>query len=264
MLKDELREYMPILGFKRPEQIEKDYLQELVLRNLFAEVPSSGLIFRGGTALSKIFGSGRFSDDLDFVTGVASDTDSILNRVEAGVKAMDALYDASYSFEKYKDMVEYTIKISGPLYISLKNDSARQTLYIDVNTYEKNILGPKSILRLPVYKEIRPYTLIVEQIEELLVDKIRALLYRKKEVARDVYDIWVILTKPYGLEPAKIKEVAEARNMENLDFHAINVKLEGLKKTWGGEIESLTGVKITYEDVKKAVLTGLSKYFVSG
>src|SRR3989344_4607525 len=48
--------------------IFREYLQLIFLSYLYQEKEAGGIIFKGGTALRLIFGSPRFSEDLDFST----------------------------------------------------------------------------------------------------------------------------------------------------------------------------------------------------
>ena len=115
---DEMRTYAKRLGFREAYMAEKDYLQELLLRALFSEIPENGLVFRGGTALAKIYGSGRFSDDLDFVMNGLKES-KLLRKVENAIRSINDLYETTFiGPETYKDMIGYEIKIAGPLFAS--------------------------------------------------------------------------------------------------------------------------------------------------
>ena len=48
--------------------IFREYLQLVFLSYLYQEKEASKIIFKGGTALRLLFGSPRFSEDLDFST----------------------------------------------------------------------------------------------------------------------------------------------------------------------------------------------------
>src|SRR3990167_3542874 len=51
-------------GLFNKEYAEKDYFQDLLLFNIYKQ--TNLLIFKGGTALYKLYGLQRFSEDLDF------------------------------------------------------------------------------------------------------------------------------------------------------------------------------------------------------
>src|SRR3990167_4366422 len=49
-----------------PENIAREYFQHLFLRTFYQQDGSEKILFKGGTALRIIYGSPRFSEDLDF------------------------------------------------------------------------------------------------------------------------------------------------------------------------------------------------------
>ena len=60
--KDALAEYKT---YNDPYQVEKDYLQDLLLYNIYAN-SSNEMVLKEGTAFAKFYNSDRFSEDLDF------------------------------------------------------------------------------------------------------------------------------------------------------------------------------------------------------
>jgi len=64
LFKEDLQKLTKISGFNL-WQTEKDYLQHLFLLFLSKEAKRE-FVFKGGTALQKIYGLNRFSIDLDF------------------------------------------------------------------------------------------------------------------------------------------------------------------------------------------------------
>ena len=243
------------LGFKTAEQAEKDYLQELLLRAIFSKIPERRLVFRGGTALSKVYSTGRASDDLDFVYDY-EDKDRLKRQVEEAVNSLADLYPVKTTEEKpYRDMLGYKVKINGPLYTE-RNDSSSQAVSIDINTYEKVVLKPASIIRIPIYTDIPPYTITIKQLEELFVDKLFALVERKRLSARDLYDIWIILRKGYAMDEKKLKEIyGYYADKKTVSYDGLLQKIDKIGDIWDDEINMLTnanaGFKVVKEDVVK-------------
>ena len=256
---NELKDYANILGFKTAEQAEKDYLQELILKMLYSKISGKALVFRGGTALSKVYSTGRFSSDLDFVLNNAKKTD-IEKEAEQAIKLLSNFYEIQFEKETYRDMIGYEIKIKGPLYTE-KNESSKQRISIDINTYEKPILAPSAVIRYPPYPDITPYTLVIKQIEELLFDKILALNERKKTAARDLYDIYVILKKVPALDHKKLNLLLN-RKPKALAFEQIKKRIELIQPVWNQEILQLTGNFMDFETVKKYTESALSTLFL--
>ena len=255
---NELKDYAKLLGFKTAEQAEKDYLQELLLKLIYSKISGKTLVFRGGTALSKVYSTGRFSSDLDFVLNNAKKTD-IEKEVEQGIKLLLNFYESRFEKETYRDMIGYEIKINGPLY-NEKNESSKQRISIDINTYEKPILPPSTIIRYPVYPDITPYTLVIKQVEELLFDKLLALDERKKTAARDLYDTYVILKKVPSLDYKKLNLLLNQKS-KTLAFEQIKKKIELIQPVWNQEISQLTGNFVDFETAKKYTESALSTLF---
>lgn len=262
---DDMRVYAERLGFKEAYMAEKDYMQELLLREIFSRVSGDRLVFRGGTALAKIYGSGRFSNDLDFVTYKLIDKSALLKNIEHAIKSINDLYETTFTGpETYKEMVGYEIKINGPIFISSKHEASRQTVSIDINMYEKPILAPMSLIRTPIYNDIPPYSLSVKQLEELLLDKVAALLERKRLPARDLYDIWIILRKnPSNLDKGKIKKAYDAycERCGKIDYPTLAARIDMVEKVWKDEISSLINVPISFDIVSAETKSRLKKIF---
>lgn len=55
------------------DNVLREYVQHLFLRNFYTKPDSRNFLFKGGTALKLVFGSPRFSEDLDF-TGIKNST----------------------------------------------------------------------------------------------------------------------------------------------------------------------------------------------
>ena len=255
---NELKDYANVLGFKTAEQAEKDYLQELLLKMLYSKIPGERLVFGGGTALSKVYSTGRFSSDLDFVSNHVKIRD-IERETGQAIKLLSNFYECKFEKETFRDMLGYEIKVNGPLYTE-KNESSKQKLSIDINLYEKIILPPLAIIRYPVYPDITPYTLVIKQLEDLFFDKLLALNERKKTAARDLYDIYVVLKKVPVLDAKKLGALLDAKTKEKnaLFFSEIAKKIDLIKPIWKQEISQLTGNIADFETVKQYTESALS------
>ena len=162
--------------------VEKDYVLGWVL---FGLMRIRGLVFKGGTALSKVYfpQTWRLSEDLDFVT-----TPQRWKGLPGQI--LDVLMQATA-----KSGVGLTIKSrhSNPGYLQLKiqysGPLGKNWLKIDV-TPEPPI---GRVLSKPLsrsYSDYPDFMVRVENLEEIFAQKLRALVQRKK--VRDYYDIWKI------------------------------------------------------------------------
>lgn len=256
---DEWRRYAKMLGFPRALQAEKDYLQDILLREIYA-VTGNELLFRGGTAISKLYGSGRFSEDLDFILNKDSDEGAkkTAERIERAITGMNSYFDTSYEREEYREMVGYTITVYGPLHKASGSESAKQRISIDFNTYERNMIPAMVLARQAPYQDLPPYTIIAESEEELIADKVKAAIERRRKhratFARDVYDIWLLAAK-YGIKPdfdmvAKKMELYGTVKFSMKDFRACIKEAEGV---WNAEMGRVAIVVPDYGDVKKVL-----------
>ncbi len=254
---DKWKAYAARLNFPRPEQAEKDYLQEIVLQELYS---NNNIIFRGGTAISKFYGSGRFSEDLDFITNKNVEA---LSKIEESVKNIRNYFEMEYKAEKYKDMIEYNIKIEGPLYVTTGHESARQRIKIDINTYEQTLKKPETIFRTPLYETLRPYTAVVEKIEELLADKVKAAIERKEKhktiFARDIYDVWII-TKKYGLnfDFQLVEEKMKKYGIKKFNLKDFKECISKTEEFWSDEMSKVMKSFPNYEQVKKDLIKSIN------
>lgn len=67
-------------GLTNKEHIEKDYFQEVILYNLFRK--TNEFIFKGGTALYKLYNLPRFSEDLDFSLNSSLEVNAVENMIK--------------------------------------------------------------------------------------------------------------------------------------------------------------------------------------
>ncbi len=255
------RQYAKHFGFVSPIQAEKDYIQEILLLNLFSIKPVDGIVFRGGTALSKLYASGRFSEDLDFIAKAGIAKEDMEEEVGKSIEAVNSYYDTNFEMREYKNMLKYEIKVKGPIYRITHNNQATQTVRIDLNTYERPCGQVVLIRRVPVYSDIIPYYLYSLTADELVADKIKAILERRRRVARDAYDLWILFEKYdakvdmqmldkklelYGKEKGEAfskKKVAEA--------------LSEIGRVWEKEMKQLASTSVPYGEVKRAILSKL-------
>lgn len=249
------KNYSRMLGFAKTEQSEKDYLQELALFELYSSKFGASLVFRGGTSISKFYGSGRFSEDIDIIMK----DDIAATEIEEGtgkiLKGLNAYYPTSYSTEHYRNMLKYKLKIKGPIYAVTKNEQAKQSIEIDINTRERPFFGVKNIYRITPYEDLKPYVIGVASPQELLTDKIKAMLERTKPVARDLYDAWILIRKHKIIPDLKVvnEKMARYGKKENEAFSTkvLSIKIEEIKKTWERELSRLMQTVPDYNTVNK-------------
>lgn len=176
-LLDKARERNLTLGM-----IEKDYVLGWLLYGL-TEIKY--LIFKGGTALSKIYFPmiWRLSEDLDFV--YKEDFQSIV----------DALPDIFTRIKKQSGIgLVLKARHLNPDYLQIK---IQYEAVLGKNWIKMDVTREAPIDKVlhrklsQTYSDYPAFKIIVESIEEIGAEKIRSLVERKK--CRDYYDVWQLL-----------------------------------------------------------------------
>jgi len=187
---------------------QSEIFQLLLLDALYAQSGSEELIFQGGTALRWIYGGGRFSEDLDFVTQLPlSKIQKLLFRVEGNVRAgCIAQFGQGILEQQIKHRRASAVKV---LFV-YRPQSQRERIAVRLEFEElkpgcRRRCGPHVLRELPQVSGLiaggrlfLPYSssiVVAETPEEILSDKIRALFERPFIKGRDVYDYWWITTQ---------------------------------------------------------------------
>lgn len=181
----------------------REYLQNLLLSHLYQQPLSDKVAFKGGTALRLLYGSPRFSEDLDFsspikvyhVKKILEETFQSVKKEAIPFSCLEAKptsggYFSIYQFELHGHSVEIEWNFS---------------------------------LRLPTRVEpilvttpmVPHYQCMVLPLKVLVHEKMEALLRRKKP--RDFYDLYFLLRERRGLEsiiPLKKKLEKEILRLE--------------------------------------------------
>jgi len=210
MTKDQIKtlsKYYRIDGFS----IEREYLQLIFLSHLYQHKKSGEIYFKGGTALRLLYGSSRFSEDLDFTSIYDKKMiEKIITDVEKSIQSelpelnISVLYSGTNGIRyriKYK-----TLDFKFPFVIRLDISSC-----IKITAHETTpIISKYPIVNFPIVVHLSQ--------AEIFVEKIRALLGRSK--GRDLYDAWYLFEKGVNLNQnlieKKMKEVDKLYNKKML------------------------------------------------
>ncbi len=242
--------------YDQPYQAEKDYIQEMALSGIFNYMGS--IVFKGGTALSKFYGSPRFSDDLDFSVVPGTIIGRLAKEVDRVVGSLNDEYSTRVMRKKNaKDMLVWELSIRGPLF-GMLNKYQHLKIEIDKNSSVRETLG--KVRRNPVYKDLRPYLALVMNEKEILAEKVVALLFRHNIKARDLYDLSFLLGKRVyvdaGLIDEKMREHGHMFSSER--FHS---RVDMLTKIWDRELKRLLPKDkfIGYKTAKATVVEGFTE-----
>ncbi|MEQ8189875.1 MAG: nucleotidyl transferase AbiEii/AbiGii toxin family protein [Candidatus Eremiobacterota bacterium] len=190
--------------------VEKDYALSYVLAGI-SSVPvlSETLVFKGGTALKKLFfGNYRFSEDLDFTALKAPEGDELERNLNL------ALTETLKMLSEYGPFIaklfRYHEKEPHPegqeaFIIRLKYPWHPEPLCkikIEITHKELLLLKPEKRNLIHDYEESLKVTLLSYSIEEIITEKMRTILQTHQNLlkrgwtrprARDYYDLWHLL-----------------------------------------------------------------------
>ena len=217
-------------GLKNKEHIEKDYFQDLLLYHLYKK--SNNFIFKGGTCLYKLYNLPRFSEDLDFSVLAQGNIRETVESVARELKA---------KIESKKTKTSFLFKLRFPGILTQFN-----TIRIDVSLVNI-VLGFEVKNYISSYIDIPPFFLRVLKLEEILAEKIHALI--KRNNARDLYDLFFLLR---FVEPNKelIQKKLKIFRME-FDKELIKRKIEEIKPKWEAELKPFLLTELTDFEVAK-------------
>jgi predicted nucleotidyltransferase component of viral defense system len=193
------------------EVLERDYVLSFILVGITeTEQLSRHLVFKGGTALKKCyFGDYRFSEDLDFSTLPGSPRGAALDdemRKACGLvrDLMNEFAPVEVTCQRYREkhphpggQAAYEIRVQLPWH---KKPMVR--VLVEITTDEKVLKDPVNRPILHGYGERISARIKAYSLEEIVVEKMRAILQQKKRMkakgwsrsrARDYYDLWRIL-----------------------------------------------------------------------
>lgn len=212
----------------KPFQQEKNYIQTLVLKSISSLI-SRELVFKGGTALAFFNGLNRFSEDLDFTLKESLNFKNLIGGIEKDFEALNirahfkTLEDNPASFS-------FRIGVEGPLFT---REVERCFVRVDISKREK-IAEEVEVKELkPVYFDIPPFFIPIMKIEEILAEKIRAMVWRSK--ARDLYDMWFLLKSGVKIDYAVVEKKLSYYK-KKFDGKELKEKIERLRENWGKEL----------------------------
>lgn len=183
-----------------PEEIiEKDYFIELMLYYISQdEYLQEHLVFRGGTALKKIYFSNyRFSEDLDFITRL-SNINEFENLINNLLTKMSIDYPYNFSIRDNsiieRDRCQFFV-----VYNIVEEIKFTKELKIDI-CIDNDIPTSKNSTIVFSYQDFKGKSFLFTYILESVVsDKIGRILGVVNE-ARDIYDLWYLLKQDINIQ----------------------------------------------------------------
>lgn len=258
--------------------IDKDWVLGHVVAGIYHNsYLKSILVFKGGTCLKKCyFENYRFSEDLDFTAIKEIDLKLLRKNFNTVLRQItentDILFQQpKFSELKFKDkLMAYRIDV--PFWGS--NHSGEPTnrkwttrLKIEITLFEKLCFKPviRNLIHFfsdtPIISQIKSYSL-----EEIIAEKLRALLQRSYSAPRDYYDLWYLTDNMENIDWKRVKTAfIEKCDFKSIKFQSIedffiDDKIRVVKREWNNSLKnhlkSLPDVDVVMIELKK-ILTDL-------
>lgn len=192
-----ITEWRNVAPWSSDAQVEQDLIISRMLVELFSNRKiADSLVFRGGTALYKLFAEkpARYSEDIDLVQSNSAPIGDVMTEIRNVCESMlqpDGHEQKKNSVRLYYK-TESEIPPIIPIKIKIEINTREHFGVYDINhkKYESNSRWHSGVIDIPIYC-----------IEELLGTKLRALYQRNK--GRDLFDLWYAI-KNYELDFDKI------------------------------------------------------------
>jgi len=212
-------------------------IKEALHRDILSCMSKSGLAsdicFQGGTALRLCYGNNRYSEDLDFVSSKKVDEEKIAEFKRLISEQIVAEYGVEAEFKNPKqtsgnsnasgiDVKRWSIKIE--LGKTIGGKKTKQKIHIEIAEGIPALdAQPRAVRALVNIPEIStpPIIMMVSSMEEILADKVVAIMGRPYLKARDIWDIKFLRDNGVKLNSSWV--------VQKVDSYAMGLSLEGIK-----------------------------------
>lgn len=194
------------LPVAKKRAIIREYLQTIILSNIYRHELGKKVFFMGGTALRFFYRLPRFSEDLDFNSKGLTDAE-FNELVEKAIKPKlsNEGFEIVTSYKKRKNLLIAYLKFNNIIKIYNISDKRGPNLMIkiEINEPKWQLITEPNVLSLYGYN----FSSILMSRGNLLSEKTCALLSRKR--GRDIYDLLFMLKRkfPFNKEVLKANKI---------------------------------------------------------
>jgi predicted nucleotidyltransferase component of viral defense system len=260
------------------DTIDKDYVLGHFLNELFRQNWAiNNFLFKGGTCLKKcFFEEYRFSEDID-ITIIDQNFELTRKQIDgicSTITQKTGIVFNILKFEKtlFKDVhVGWDIEICfwganhGRNELPKFGKDCHTKIWCEFRMYEK-VLFPKedrALIHLFSDADPKPITIPCYSLQEVLAEKMRALLQRNRGETRDYFDLWYIKTHVKGINWEEVKiAFFEKCIFKNIEYNSVTdfFKPERMKQvevTWDKRLNHQLPQKLD----KNVVMEDLRLFF---
>ncbi|MFP3952491.1 MAG: nucleotidyl transferase AbiEii/AbiGii toxin family protein [Candidatus Bathyarchaeia archaeon] len=234
--------------------IEKDLALTCALYTLSESSLRNYLVFKGGTAIKKIYQpNARFSEDLDFTVTQLSEEDALDALSTITRTQIDSIQFGQIKGESYtRQGREYQLGYTGPL-------EYPNSIRLDFS-FRKDVIEEVEERKVSsIYGETLNSRIKALSFTEIMSEKLRAMMTR--ETPRDYYDAWIHLPKIPDKQRLKklVKEKCDKTGYKYDPASILNPdKLERIDAAWKIRLQHLIPECPQFRDIIPGLKTRLS------
>ncbi len=223
-------------------QQEKDYMLKLVLYYYYKNYDKA--VFKGGTCIKYLFGTDRFSEDLDF--NIITTPKKFREQIKKTIERISLL---GFRFnilreEEFSDAFTCEVAFDGPL--SRGTLQTRNKFRIDAGKRTGTFSNPQWKNIKSEYPETGDNFLVLSmKEEEMLAEKIISMMSRKK--GRDLYDVWFLLNSGIKIDKNILKKKTQKEKVK------INIDAIPEKAQYENDMKRISNRIIPYDQVRNDV-----------
>ena len=185
--------------------ILREYLQILILKELYREKNGRNLCFTGGTYLRLVHNIRRFSEDLDFNTAnlTRKEFETVIHNVQVGLNRFNAKVNLDFHHWDNMYVAYLTFSEVEKDYTAISRYSNKKGIVIKIETNNPIWEIKTEILLISGFGEM--YPVVCTYIGALFADKIDAFIQKNR--ARHLYDIIFMLSQNHPIDQNVINAI---------------------------------------------------------
>ena len=231
---------------------EKHYVNSWVLYAIASSPLGESLVFKGGTALSKLYFPEiwRFSEDLDF-TAIEQlpDIEQTLKSALTDIEAESGISFEMRNMHAAGDPVEYVqFDVQYDAVLGQKN-----TTDLDI-TFDEPLVFP-IVDHEHTFEDVPAFRLAAYSIEEIFVEKLRSLFQRAR--ARDYYDVYRLLEQESFAEEGIVTALQEKARVHSVEIDLTQgvpeSDVEAVRVYWEQALNRLVTEQLSFDTVVERI-----------
>lgn len=182
----------------------KEALQIYALAALYSQATSEQITFQGGTCLRLVYGTPRYSEDMDFVTTLGSqDLNLLFEPVSRDIARLAPLFGGELTIHVAKATAEisrWRIRYQAARAQESTSVSLEFAPYPAYTAQVAALVPPIVLPGLPLV------VVRAETLEEIMADKVVAVAGRSYIKGRDIFDLWWLNQRGVRADPELIRK----------------------------------------------------------